>query len=326
LEISALALGTLNFAYSTQAEDAEAILRRAVEAGINLIDTADSYADGESERLLGMLLRKLGLRDRILLMTKVYYPTGHGLGNRGLSRRHIMSACEASLRRLQTDHVDIYLAHRSDTAHVSIEETLGVLNDLVLQGKVRHIGCSTHPAWEVLEAVMVSEKMGYAKYAVESPPYNLLDRRIENELIPLCQKYGLGILPWSPLAMGILPGRYQEGPPYPEASRAAMDRKGIYAQRVSQAGLEVARQLAEVAKVLGLTPGQLALLWVKDQPGVTSPIVGPRDNRQLEEILQVADRHADDALRLKMDLLNPPGTAVADFHNTSGWMKMRIAD
>jgi aryl-alcohol dehydrogenase-like predicted oxidoreductase len=324
LEVSALALGTLNFANGASVGDARAILRRAIEAGINLIDTADSYANGESERLLGALLREAELRDRIILISKVYYPTGPRPPDRGLGRDHIMKACEGSLRRLQTDYVDIYLAHRSDSAQVPIEETLGALNDLVLQGKVRHIGCSTHPAWEVLEAIKVSETKGYAKYVLESPPYNLLDRRIENELIPLCQKYGLGILPWSPLAMGVLAGRYEHGAPFPQGSRAAANGKGIYAQRVSRAGVQVAGYLAGVAKRFGLSPGQAALLWVKDQPGVTSPIVGPRRTDHLEEMLIVADMHADDGLRMEMDRLNPPGTAVANFHNTSGWMKMRI--
>jgi aryl-alcohol dehydrogenase-like predicted oxidoreductase len=299
-------------------------MQAALEAGINFFDTADSYSDGESERIIGRFLIESGQRERVILTTKVFYPVGEGLNNQGLSRYHIQRACEASLRRLQTDHIDLYIMHRSASAVIPVDETLGALTDLVRQGKVCYIGCSTHPAWEIMEALMVSERKGYARYVVESSPYNLLDRRVENERIPLCQKYGLAVVPWSPLAMGMLAGRYLPEAPFPPGSRAAANPQGIYAQRINRRGLEVAARLPEIAARFGLTPGQLSLLWVRDQPGVTAPIVGPRTVAQLEEMLGIVGLQADDELRGAFDALVPPGMAVSNFHNTSGWLKATV--
>jgi aryl-alcohol dehydrogenase-like predicted oxidoreductase len=171
---------------------------------------------------------------------------------------------------------------------------------------------------------MVSEIKGYARYVVESSPYNLLDRRVENERVPLCQKYGLAMVPWSPIAMGMLAGRYPLDRPFPEDSRAAANPQGIYAQRINRRGLEVAARVPPIAARYGLSPAQLSLLWVKDQPGITAPIIGPRNLEQLQEMLAVADMQADGALRSAFDELNPPGTAVSNFHNTSGWTKAAV--
>jgi aryl-alcohol dehydrogenase-like predicted oxidoreductase len=237
-----------------------------------------------------------------------------------------LRACENSLRRLQTDHIDLYVMHRSDSLVTPIEETLGTLTELVRQGKVRHIGCSTHPAWHVMEALSTSEKLGLERYVVESPPYNLLDRRVENELVPLCEKYGLGIIPWSPLAMGMLSGRYPKDASFPAGSRAAQNPQGIYAARISRRGVRVGWAVMDLAREYGLSASQLALLWLKDQPGVTCPIIGPRTVEQLTEMLAIADARADDRLRTAFDAIVPPGMAVANFHNTSGWMKATIFD
>jgi aryl-alcohol dehydrogenase-like predicted oxidoreductase len=305
---------------------AQALMRLALDNGINLFDTADSYAGGASEQIIGRFFKATGQRDRVLIATKVYYPTGDGANDHGLSRHHILRSCEASLRHLQTDRIDLYMCHRSASLVTPIEETLGAMNDLVRQGKVCYIGCTTYPAWQVMEALMVSERHGYARFVAESPPYNLLDRRAEIERIPLCQKYGLAVLPWSPLAMGILAARYPVDGSFPSGSRAAKNPTGIYAQRVNRKGARIGARLAELAPKYGLTAGQLALLWVKDQPGVTSPIVGPRTEDQLQETLKVGDLRADDELRAACDVLNPPGTAVANFHNTSGWLMSRIED
>jgi len=327
VQVSALALGTANFGSTASEKTAREIMQTALDAGINIFDTADSYGDGESERIIGRFLKKTGRRDKVILTTKVYYPVGQGENNHGLSRYHLIHACEDSLRRLQTDHIDLYIMHRSASDVIPVEETLSALTDLVRQGKVLYIGCSTHPAWHVMEALLVSEMKGYARYVAESPPYNLLDRRIENELVPLCQRYGLALLPWSPLAMGMLARRYslEDTSPaekaFPKGSRAAANPQGIYAQRVNRRGIEVGARVAELASKFGLTPGQLALLWIKDQPGVTAPLVGPRTPGQLVEMLGVADLHADNELRAAFDALNPPGMAVSNFYNTSGWMK-----
>lgn len=326
IRASCLTLGSGNFGDMTSEETARELMQSAIDHGINLFDTADAYCGGESERIIGRFLQATGQRDRVLIATKLYYPTGDGPNDQGLSRYHVLRACEASLRRLQTDHIDLYLTHRSASLVTPIEETLEAMTRLRDQGKVCYVGCSTYPAWQVMEALMVSERNGYARFVAESPPYNLLDRRAENERIPLCLKYGLGVLPWSPLAMGMLAGRYPVDGSFPAGSRAAKNPQGIYAQRVNRRGAEVGARIAELASKYGLTPGQLALLWLKDQPGVTSPIIGPRTPEQLREMLQVVDVHADDALRATVDGLNPPGTAVANFHNTSGWMKERIED
>jgi len=227
VKISPLCLGTDNFGNPTPAPESISIVDRAIEAGINLIDTSNSYANGECERIIGRALELNGLRQQVIIGTKAHYPTGPGPNEQGNSRLHLIRACEESLRRLKTDYIDLYQLHRP-SFDIPVDETLGALTDLVRQGKVRYIGSSTAPAWKLMESLMVSEAKGYARFVSEQPPYNLLDRRIENELVPLCRTYGLGILPWSPLAMGLLAGRYQEDSVCPVDSRANL-RGGIYA-------------------------------------------------------------------------------------------------
>jgi aryl-alcohol dehydrogenase-like predicted oxidoreductase len=322
VRVSALALGTANFADPTPEAEAIRIVERAIDAGINLIDTGDSYASGESECYIGRALRRNGLRNRVLVATKVHYPVGPGPNDRGNSRLHILRACEDSLRRLQTDHIDIYQVHRPDP-DTDPEETLAALNDLVRWGRVRYVACSTHPAWQVMEALAISERRGYARYCLEQPPYNLLDRRIENELVPLCLQHDLGITPWAPTAHGMLSGRYSSAADYPNGSRAS-HRGGIYAERICARGIETGNRFVALAGEAGIRPTQLAVLWVKDQPGMTAPIIGPRTVAQLEDLLPVGDMRLDDDVRQVCDQLVPPGSAVADFHNTAPWMKMQV--
>ena len=324
VRVSPLCLGTANLGRPTDEDTSRQIMQMALDAGINIFDTSNSYNEGESERIIGRFLKDTGQRDRVLLATKVYYPVGDGPNDQGLSRYHIRRACEDSLRRMQTDHIDLYITHRSASSVIPIDETLGALTDLIHQGKVLYIGCSTHPAWEIMEALMVSEMKGYARYVAESSPYNLLDRRVENERVPLCQRYGLAMFPWSPIAMGMLAGRYPVDQAFPAGSRAAANPQGIYAQRINRKGLEAAARMPEIAARYGLTPAQVSLLWVKDQPGITAPLVGPRTPEQLGEMLQVAGMQADDDLRAAFDQINPPGMAVSNFHNTSGWMKATV--
>jgi len=233
-----------------------------------------------------------------------------------------MKACEDSLRRLGTDYIDLYQVHRP-VPEVAPDETLGALTDLVRAGKVRYIGCSTHPAWMVMEALAVSERHHLARYVSEQPPYNLLDRRIENELIPLALRYNLAILPWAPLAQGVLAGRYPAGLELPADSRAARQPDSIYAQRVTPRGVEAGARFAALARESGRTPGQLALLWCKDQTGVTAPIVGPRTVAQLQDILPVLDMTLTAEERDACDAINGPGSAIVNFHNTAAWMKAR---
>jgi 1-deoxyxylulose-5-phosphate synthase len=322
VRIAPLALGTANFADPTPEDEAARIVDAAIDAGINLLDTGDSYANGESERFLGRALQASGRRDEVLIGTKMYFPTGPGPNDRDTSYLNVIRACEASLRRLQVDHIDLFQMHRPSEI-VPVDETLRALDYLVRQGMVRYVGCSTHPAWKVMEALMVSERYGVVRYVSEQPPYNLLDRRIENELVPMCQAHGLAIFPWSPMAMGILAGRYDDAARPPADSRATL-RGGIYAQRVTDRGVAVGKRFAELAADTGRSAAQLAITWVKSQPGITAPLIGPRTVAQLEHLLPSLDDTLEDHVRSACDALVPPGTAVANFHNSAAWMKMAV--
>jgi aryl-alcohol dehydrogenase-like predicted oxidoreductase len=325
VRIAPLALGTMNFGEPTSEADSLAILKRALEAGVNLVDTANSYNQGESERILGKALRQSSLRDQVVLATKVYNRTGDGPNDAGLSRLHILRACEDSLRRLQTGHIDLYQLHRPPPEGMPQEETLRALDDLVRAGKVRYIGTSTFPAWMIMEGLAVSQQQGLARYISEQPPYNLLDRRAENEIIPLCQQHGLALLPWSPLAMGILAGRYTGHPAPPAGSRAGR-WGGVVQDRLTRRGLQVGEQVARLAAEHGVTASQLALMWLKDQPGVTAPLIGPRTLAQLEEALGALELHLDPTDMPLFDALVHPGNAVSDFYNSNDWMKTRVFD
>jgi aryl-alcohol dehydrogenase-like predicted oxidoreductase len=312
----------MNFGNPTPADEVARILDVALDAGINVIDTANSYNHGKSEELIGAALRASGRRHETFLATKAHYPVGSGPNDRGNSRLHLIRACEASLQRLGVDYIDLYQIHRPDP-DTPIEETLSALTDLVRQGKVRYVGCSTHPAWQVMEALAVSERYGFVRYVSEQPPYNLLDRRIENELVPLCLAHGLAILPWSPLAQGVLAGRYTDTVAPPADSRF-VNRGGIYAERITPQGIAVGAQFVALAQAHGIPPAQLALLWVKDQPGITAPLFGPRTAEQLQHVLPVLEQTLSAELRAACDALVPSGSAVVNFHNTALWMKMQI--
>ncbi len=316
--VSPLALGTDNFLNPTSELESAQMIEVALEAGINLFDTSNSYKNGEAERIIGQTLATLKRRDDVLIATKVHYPTGTGINDRGNSRRHILKACEDSLKRLQTDYIDLYQLHRLDDT--PFEETLAALDELVKRGWVRYIGCSTAPAWRILEGLNLAKTRGWAGFVAEQPPYNLLDRRIENELLPMAKKYNLAILPWSPLAMGMLAGRYENTS---ADSRAAL-RGGIYADRVSEKAVSVGNRFAALAREHGYDPVQLAVLWVKDQAGVTAPIIGPRTLEQLKNYLPVLEMTLPDELRAACDQLVPAGSAVANFFNSSGWLKQRL--
>jgi 1-deoxyxylulose-5-phosphate synthase len=324
--VSPLALGTDNFLNPTLETECAAMLERALDAGINLIDTSNSYRAGESERIIGQTLERLKRRDQAFIATKVHYPTGAGANDRGNSRQHILKACEDSLKRLRTDHIDLYQLHRMDfriNYAVPLEETLSALTDLVRRGMVRYIGCSTAPAWKILEGILTSEAKGFVRFASEQPPYNLLDRRIENELVPMAQAHDLALLPWSPMAMGMLAGRYEHENIRPEDSRASQ-RGGIYADRVTPKAVRTANQFVRLARDSGFDPAHLALLWVKDQPGITAPIIGPKNLAQLEHLLPVLEMSLPDEIRIACDGIVPPGSAAANFFNSSGWMKMQL--
>jgi aryl-alcohol dehydrogenase-like predicted oxidoreductase len=321
VRVSPLCLGAMNFGSVTNEEDSIRIIHAALDAGINFIDTANVYNAGQSEVVVGKALRDR--REKVVLATKVHGKVGDGPNDEGNSRLHILKACDDSLRRLQTDYIDLYQIHRPNM-EIPVDETLGALTDLVRVGKVRYIGCSTHPAWLVMEALAVSERLHLARYVSEQPPYNLLDRRVENELIPLALRYQLAIIPWAPLAQGVLAGRYPANQPFAADSRAERLKGSIYAERITPRGIEAGAKFAEIAKRFGKAPGQLALTWCKDQPSITAPIVGPRTVEQLQELLPVLEMSLSAEERSACDEINPPGGVLVNFHNTAGWMKTPI--
>jgi aryl-alcohol dehydrogenase-like predicted oxidoreductase len=316
IRVSTLALGTMNFGSATNREEAFRIVDAALEAGINLFDCADIYAGGGSEHILGEALARDGKRATALVTSKVFMPTGPGPNDRGNSRHHILESCERSLRSLRTDHLDLYFLHRTDF-DVSQEESLSALDLLVRQGKVRSVGVSTHPAWRTVEALLLADRHGWPKPVCEQPPYNLLDRRIENEILPMCRYFDLGVLTWSPLAQGMLAGRYEQADRFPEGSRAT--QRAVYAERITDAGIQAAARLAERAHACELSPAQFAVAWVLHQPGVSAVLLGPRSMDQLRDLLPAAEaRLSREDLRFCDTVVNPGGW-VSNHFNTARW-------
>jgi aryl-alcohol dehydrogenase-like predicted oxidoreductase len=303
LKISKLTLGTMNFGNPTDKAESFRIINTALDAGINILDCADVYAEGASERIIGEALAENGKRKDVLVTSKAFLPTGKGPNDAGNSKHHILAACENSLKRLKTDWIDIYFLHRTDFS-VPQEESLAAL-DLF------------HPPWRAVEAWWIADKHHYPKFICEQPPYNLLDRRVENEIVPMCKAYDLGIISWSPLAQGVLAGRYQDAADIPPGSRGAF--KSIYAERITPQGIEVAQQLAQRASQIGCTLPQLAVAWVLHQPGVTAAIIGPRTLAHLNDLLSAADLNLDDSDLDYCNRLVKPGAFVSDHFNTAGW-------
>ncbi len=322
VKVSPLCLGAMNFGNPTNEQDAIQIIETALDAGINFINTADVDYSGRSERIVGKALSSSSVRDKVILSVEI---SGSDMGvphEPNLSRHYIIAACEKALKRLQTDYIDLYNIPRPNP-NIPIDEPLGVLTDLVRSGKVRYVGCSTFPAWMVMEALCVSQQMNLVRLVTEQPPYNLLDRRIENELVPLAFKYQLGLITWAPLAQGVLAGRYDDSNNFPPDSRAARIG-GIYHERVTSQGIVLAKALAGLAYNSGKTPAQFAYAWVKDQPGITSPIVGVRTLEHLNEFIPAMSMSLTDEERKACDELNPPGSVVTNFFNTATWMKMKV--
>ncbi len=315
VKVSVLCLGCMMFGGKTAPDDSYAIIDRALEAGINFLDTANVYSRGRSEEVTGEALKRNGRRADIVLATKVHGRMDDDDPNAtGNSRRHIIEQCEASLRRLQTDYIDLYQIHRPQP-DVPIDETLRALDDLVRAGKVRYIGTSTFAAWQVVEALWAAKELGLNRFVCEQPPYHILDRRIERELLPMARTFGIGIIPWSPLAGGLLTGKYSRETPPPADSRfASMDTQPHLRNRMNEQVFEVTDGLQPLADAKGCTLSQLALAWVIAQPGVTSPIIGPRTMAQLEDnlgALEVALTPEDNSA---VDALVPPGRMASPFY------------
>ncbi|WP_322796552.1 aldo/keto reductase [Tepidiforma sp.] len=314
VQVSPLCLGAMMFGGKTSPADSAAIIDRALDAGINFIDTANVYNQGRSEEAVGEALQRNGQRQRVILATKVHGRMGDDPNAMGNTRRHIIEQCEASLRRLKTDWIDLYQVHRPQPG-VPIDETLRALDDLVRAGKVRYIGSSTFAAWQLVESLWVSKEYRLERFVCEQPPYNLLDRRIERELIPMAQAYGLALIPWSPLAGGLLTGKYHRNAPPPEDSRYAnLDANPMYRRRMNDAIWDVIEPLEALAREKGTTISRLALAWCMHQPGVTSPIIGPRTMEQLEDNLAALEVTITDEDRRAIDRIIRPGTHVSPYY------------
>jgi aryl-alcohol dehydrogenase-like predicted oxidoreductase len=311
VKVTPLCLGAMMFGDwgNTDHDDSIRIIHRALDAGINFIDTADVYSRGESEEIVGKALAG-GKRDNVILATKVHGTMGDDPNEFGNSRRWIVREVENSLRRLGTDWIDLYQIHRPE-ADTDIDETLGVLTDLVRAGKVRYIGSSTFPASQIVEAQWVAERRNRERFVCEQPPYSLLVREIEKDVLPTTQRYGMGVIPWSPLAGGWLSGRYRLDADAPQSTRA--DRlPGRYDLSLpeNQRKLEVADALGKLADEAGITLIEMAIAFVIRHPGVTAAIIGPRTMEHLESQLTAADVQLSDDVLDKIDEIVPPGVNV----------------
>ena len=320
VHVSKLCLGAMMFGdWGTKDHDESIrIIHRALGAGINFIDTADVYSQGESEVIVGKALAG-GRRDDVVLATKVYMPMGDDPNHRGLSRRWIIREVESSLRRLNTDWIDLYQIHRPEPG-TDIDETLGALSDLVHQGKVRYIGHSTFPASMIVEAQWTAERRGRERFRCEQPPYSILTRAIENEVLPVCQRYGMGVISYSPLAGGWLSGRYRKGGepqgPMSPARRQLANRFDLSLPK-NQRKLEASERLGQLADDAGISLIELAIAFVLRHPAVTAAIIGPRTMEHLESQLPAGDVVLSDDLLDRIDQINPPGITINAADN--GW-------
>ena len=315
VKVSELCLGCMMFGGKTTPEDSYTIIDHALAAGINFLDTANVYSRGRSEEVTGEALKRNGKRNQIVLATKVHGVMADDDPNmQGNSRRHIIEQCDASLRRLQTDWIDLYQIHRPQS-DIPIDETLRALDDLIRAGKVRYIGTSTYGAWQLVESFWMSKELGLNRFVCEQPPYNLLDRRIERELIPMARTYGMAIIPWSPLAGGLLTGKYTRNAPPPAGARFFdYESNPIYQRRWTQQAFDILEGLDPIAKAKGVSMSQLTLAWAVHQPGVTSPIIGPRTMEQLVDNLKALDVKVTDEDRAAIDKISIPGHVYAPFY------------
>jgi aryl-alcohol dehydrogenase-like predicted oxidoreductase len=324
VHVSELCLGAMMFGAMGNADhdDAVRIINTALDAGINFVDTADVYSGGESEEIVAKALR--GRRDEVVLATKAHLPMGEDRNRSGSSRRWIMQACDDSLRRLQTDHIDLYQVHRLD-AHASHDETLGALTDLVHAGKVRYLGSSTYPVSAIVEAQWVAERRNRERFVCEQPPYSLLARAIEAEILPTCQRYDMAVIPWGPLSGGWLSGRWRKGAEAIESSRAGrMPARYDLSRPGNQRRLEAVEKFGLVADDAGISLLHLALAFVLNHPAITSVIIGPRTMEHFEGQIGAVDVHLDADILDQIDKIVRPGTDFS--HAETGYTPPALLD
>jgi len=320
VSVSKLCLGAMMFGDWGNKDHDESIriIHRALDAGINFVDTADVYSRGESEEIVGKALAG-GRRDDVVLATKLQMPMGEDPNQRGNSRRWIIREVEDSLRRLNTEWIDLYQIHRYDPA-VDLEETLGAFSDLVRQGKVRYVGSSTFPPSAIVRAQWVARDQHLQRFVCEQPPYSILVRGIESDVLPTCARYGMGVIPWSPLAGGWLSGRWRKAASAPSSTRAER-LPGRYDMSLpaNQRKLDAAESLAQLAEQAGLSLIEMAIAFVINHPAVTAAIIGPRTMDQLESQLPAADALLDPGLLDRIDEIVPPGTNINPADDGWGW-------
>jgi aryl-alcohol dehydrogenase-like predicted oxidoreductase len=322
-QVSPLCLGCMNFGWGAEEEDSIRMVHRAMDAGINFLDTANVYGRGASETITGKALAMDGRRDRVFLASKVHNKMDDDDPNAwGNHRFHMIRQCEESLKRLGTDRIDLYQMHRPQPG-IPIDETLRALDDLIRAGKVLYIGTSTFAAWQLVESLWVAKELGLNRFVCEQPPYNLLDRRIERELLPFCKTYGFGVIPWAPLAGGLLSGKYRKGQSRPEGARYEKENSAPF-NRDHEAAFDTIEEVITLAEEKGLSPVVYSLAWCMSQPGITSPIIGPRTMEHLEDYLQALDVQWTEEDNKKVDAKITPGTHVsayyqADFGPTARW-------
>ncbi|MFV2178883.1 aldo/keto reductase [Actinomadura sp. LOL_016] len=323
VEVSTQTLGAMMFGEvgNPDHDDCERLIHRALDAGINFVDTADMYSGGESERIVGRALR--GRRDDVVLATKCFFPMGDDRNRRGGSRRYIVRAVEDSLRRLGTDRIDLYQVHRHDW-DTDLEETLGALTDLVRQGKILYAGSSSFPADWIVEAQWAADRRGSARFVCEQPQYSIFARSVERAVLPAALRHGMGVIPWSPLAGGWLTGKYRRDVRAPAGSRfsgtshAAFDDRAVDVEPNTPARYEAVERLAKVAEEAGLTLTHLALAFVGEHPAVTSTIIGPKTVEQLDDLVAAADIRLDAAVLDAIDAIVPPGTDIGGIDHKAG--------
>jgi aryl-alcohol dehydrogenase-like predicted oxidoreductase len=309
VSVSKLCLGAMMFGDwgNKDHDESVRIVHSALDAGINFIDTADVYSQGESEEIVGKALAG-GKRDDVVLATKVFGQMGDDPNKRGSSRRWIIREVESSLRRLNTDWIDLYQIHRYEP-NIDIEETLGALTDLVAQGKVRYIGSSTFPASAIVEAQWVARERCQQRYVCEQPPYSILARGVEADVLPTCQRYGMGVIPWSPLSGGWLTGRYRKDTAVPTSARAErLPERFDMSLPANQHKLDAAETLADLAEKAGMSLIEMAIAFVIRHPAVTAAIIGPRTMEQLDSQLPAADVELSDDVLDRIDEIVTPGT------------------
>lgn len=324
LTVSPLCLGAMMFGAwgNPDDEDSIKIIHKALDAGINFIDTADVYSQGESEEIVGKALSSVD-RSSVVLATKVHGQMGTDPLSQGNSRRWIMAGVEHSLKRLKTDYIDLYQIHRPDES-TDIEETLGALSDLVHQGKIRYFGSSTFPAEQIVAAQWAAERRGYERFRTEQPPYSILVRAIERDVLPTAQSFGMGVLPWSPLAGGWLSGKFGEGKKNTSRRSARLPERYDLESPANQRKLGAVVQLSALADEVGISLIQLALAFVLEHPAVTSPIIGPRTMKHLDSQLSAIDVRLESDVLDRIDEINPPGTNVNPVD--AGWQPSVLTD